>query len=345
MTRYEILRLGLLAAPFASTALMSGNAARKTVLVVQEGLGQVVLFAADHPEVQKTVRVGEKPHEIEVTPDGRTAFVSNFGLLEVNHQVGTPGTTISVLDVQAGLERNRFQLPPGCTAPHGLKLRPPKYRELFTNAEVGREAMVVFDAVSGMVLRTFDLPPGVHNFIFSADGRSLFAFTTTGRVLRLDAERGSIQAQAEIAAPRGLGWTADHRRLIVGGRNELVLLKPEDLSVEARFGNLDVGQVFYPAATGDGRWILAPAVLDGVLLVVDAKTGAVAQRIKSGSPLLVVQDGPHAWISNVLVPSQMLPAGATPRNGGISLLDLRTMAAAPVEGVPDANGVAVTVPR
>lgn len=345
MTRYDILRLGLLAAPFASTALMSGNAARKTVLVVQEGLGQVVLFAADRPEARKTVRVGEKPHEIEATPDGRTAFVSNFGLLEVNHQVGTPGTTISVLDVQAGLERSRFQLPPGCTAPHGLKLRPPKYRELFTNTEVGREAMVVFDAASGMVLRAFDLPPGVHNFIFSAEGRSLFAFTTTGRVLKVDPEGGAILAQAEIAAPRGLGWTSDHRRLIVGGRNELVLLNPEDLSVEARFGNLGVGQVFYPAATGDGRWILAPAVLDGVLLVVDAKTGAVAHRIQTGSPLLVVPDGPHAWISNVLVPPQMMPAGSAPRNGGIALLDLRTMVATPVDGIPDANGVAVAIPR
>ncbi|QOY87902.1 YncE family protein [Paludibaculum fermentans] len=345
MTRYDMLRLGLLAAPFASSALLSGNASRKTVLVVQEGLGQVILFPPDHPERKKAVRVGEKPHEIEVTPDGRTAFVSNFGLLEVNHQIGTPGTTISVLDVRAGLEHARFQLPTGCTAPHGLKLRPPKHRELFTNTEVGREAMVVFDAASGMVLRTFDLPPSVHNFIFQAEGRSLFAFTTTGRVLKVDPEDGAILAQTEIAAPRGLGWTADRRRLIVGGRNELVLLNPGDLSVESRFGNLGTGQIFYPSASGDGRWILAPAVLDGFLLVIDAKTGEVAQRIQTGSPLLAVPDGDHTWISNVLVPPQMMPRGAAPRNGGLALLDLRTMAATPVDGIPDANGIAVAAAR
>ncbi|WP_321472162.1 PQQ-binding-like beta-propeller repeat protein [uncultured Paludibaculum sp.] len=345
MTRYDILRLGLLAAPFGSTALLSGTAVRKMVLVVQEGLGQVVLFPPDHPERKKAVRVGEKPHEIEVTPDGKTAFVSNFGLLEVNHQIGTPGTTISVLDVRAVLERARFQLPAGCTAPHGLKLRPPKHRELFTNTEVGREAMVVFDAVSGMVLRTFDLPPGVHNFIFQADGRSLFAFTTTGRVLKVDPKGGAILAQAEIAAPRGLGWTADRRRLIVGGRNELVLLNPADLSVEARFGHLGVGQIFYPSVSADGRWILAPAVLDGILLVIDAKTGQVAQRVKTGSPLLVVPDGKHAWVSNVLVPPQMMPAGAEARNGGVALLDLETFAVVSIGAVPDANGIAVAAPR
>ncbi|MGC4051847.1 MAG: hypothetical protein QM757_21090 [Paludibaculum sp.] len=108
MTRYDILRLGLLAGPYASTAWMASTAARKTVLVVQEGLGQVVRFSPEHPERKKVIRVGEKPHEIEATPDGRTAFVSNFGLLEVNHQIGTPGTTISVLDVAAGVERGRF---------------------------------------------------------------------------------------------------------------------------------------------------------------------------------------------------------------------------------------------
>jgi hypothetical protein len=62
------------------------------------------------------------------------------------------------------------------TAPHGLKLRPPRYKELFTNAEEGREEMIVFDARSGAVLRTFPPPHGVHNFVFDTDGTALFAY-------------------------------------------------------------------------------------------------------------------------------------------------------------------------
>ena len=79
----------------------------RTVLVVQEGLGQVIAFSTANVYHRKVIDVGEKPHEIELTPDGRTAFVSNFGLLEVNHQIGTPGTTISVLDVRRGIERRQ----------------------------------------------------------------------------------------------------------------------------------------------------------------------------------------------------------------------------------------------
>jgi hypothetical protein len=75
--------------PRSESGLAAGNG--KTVLVVQEGPGKVVLFSTSDPVRKKIVEVGEKPHEIELSPDGRTAFVSNFGLLEVDHHVGTPG--------------------------------------------------------------------------------------------------------------------------------------------------------------------------------------------------------------------------------------------------------------
>ena len=315
----------------------------QTVAVVQEGLGKVVIFPAHDPSRQTVIPVGDKPHEIELTPDGRTAYVSNFGLLEVNHKVGTPGTTISVLDMLHLTEQTRFTLPAGFTAPHGLKLRPPKYKELFTNAEEGSSGMVVFDADSGAVLRTFPLPPGVHNFVFNVDGSALFAFTLTGKVCRLDPDSGKIAVCAETGSPRGLSWTADHHYLIASGKNELLILDPTHLSIVKRIGKLGVGQIFYTTATADGRWLLAPAVLDGTLLAIDVSTGAVAHRIETGSPLMLAldPDSKHAWISNVHVPAGLFGPETRGRDGGVVLLDLTTFTTTAIPGIPDANGLAV----
>jgi DNA-binding beta-propeller fold protein YncE len=327
-----------------SLALHAQTVPAQTVAVVQEGPGKVVIFPARDPSHQTVVSVGDRPHEIEVAPDGSTAYVSNFGLLEANHKVGTPGTTISVVDLQHPTERARFKLPTGFTAPHGLKLRPPKYRELFTNAEEGSGGMVVFDAVSGTVLRTFPLPPGVHNFLFNADGSALFAFTLTGKVCRIDPQSGKVAVCVEAGSPRGLAWTADGRSLVVSGKGELLLLEPARLSVVRRITNLGVGQIFYPSATTDGRWILAPAVLDGVVLVVDASTGVVAHRVETGSPLMIALDpaGRHAWISSVLVPAGLFGPDTKARAGGVVLLDLATFTTAAVSGIPDTNGIAIT---
>jgi DNA-binding beta-propeller fold protein YncE len=318
------------------------TAAARTVLAVQEGPGRVVLFSASAPAEKATIAVREKPHEIELTPDGRTAFVTNFGLLEVNHKIGTPGSTISVLDVTSGSVRSEFRLPAGHTAPHGVKLRPPLYKELFTNAEEGAESMVVFHAETGAVLRVFALPPGVHNFVFDPDGTAIYAFTMTNTIVKLDPQSGAILGTATVPSPRGLAWTTGATHLIVGTKNELLFLNPSTLAIDKRWGPLGVGQVFYPTASSDGKWIFAPAVLDGVVLVIDASTGAVAHRIQTGSPLQVIEDGNRLWISNVLVPPAMLPKGAAPRRGGIVALDRTTWSTTPLSGIEDTNGLAVS---
>ena len=48
-------------------------------------------------------RNGEGPHEIEVSTDGKLAFVSNYGSQ-------TPGSTLSVVDVRARKELERVEL-------------------------------------------------------------------------------------------------------------------------------------------------------------------------------------------------------------------------------------------
>jgi hypothetical protein len=255
--------------------------------------------------------------------------------------VGTPGNSISVIDIAKRQERTRFPLPARARAPHGLKLRPEHPEELFTNTEDGLEEMVVLNATNGSVLRTFPLPAGVHNFIFSENGDDLYAFTITDRVLRLSPMDGSILAQAAVPHVRGLSWTSDHSQLLAGGRGEIELLDQKDLRVARTFSGLPVGQTFYPSPSPDGQAFYVPAVIDGVLLVVDANTGEVRKRIATGSPLQVLFDGKYAWVSNVKVPASMLSPGEHERPGGLVRLDLATYQFQSIMNTEDANGIAL----
>ncbi len=119
---------------------------------------------------------------------------------------------------------------------------------------------------------------------------------------------------------------------------------PRTLAILKRFSNLPAGQIFYPTPSPDGRFIFAPAVLDGAVLVIDAVGGQIIRRLETGSPLSVTMsvDGRKAWISNVLVPRTMLGPDALPRPGGVTELNLETFAANDIPGTADANGLAVS---
>ncbi len=331
---------------FAVIILTAAGMSAQTIVVVEEGLGKVVEVDESNHACRAEIPVGLKPHEIALSSNGRVAYVTNFGLLEANFKVGVPGKTISVIDIARGIEIKQLTLPEGpLAAAHGIKLRPGSTAgaELFTNAEIG-DTMLVFDPISGKILRTFPLSPGVHNFIFSSDGASLYAFSTKRQVFKIDPDSGHIDATANVASPRGLAWTSDNAHLIVAGKGEVQLLDPQTLSAVKAFTGLDAGQLYYPTASPAGRLIFAPAVLDGVVLVIDSATGKVLQRVPTGSPLSVtIQPNQNtAWVSNVKVPPQMQAPGSQPLPGGVSALDLATFRTTPLPDVIDANGLTVS---
>jgi len=158
--------------------------------------------------------------------------------------------------------------------------------------------------------------------------------------VRLNPNDGRLIAEAKVPHVRGLSWTADHSQLLVAGRGEVLLLNPENLVTTRTFDHLSVGQTFYPSASPDGRSFYAPAVLDGVLLVIDASTGSVQKRLSLGSPLRVLFDGESAWVSNVKVPASMLGPGAKERPGGLVRLNTVTDQLESIAGTEDSNGIA-----
>ena len=160
----------------------------------------------------------------------------------------------------------------------------------------------------------------------------------------------SIQTQAKIAvcagieSPRGLAWTADRRYLIVSGKDEIVVLEPALLSLVRHMTKLGVGQIFYTTATPDGHRFLAPAVLDGVVLVVDPcpvlsrVASKPVARLCLRSNLAENTPGSQMSVFPQVSPAQTQKVAMAGSFYSISIHSPTTT----IPGIPDTNGLAIT---
>lgn len=311
------------------------------LVVVEENAHQVTVLDVRTGTPLHRIQVDSLPHEVEVTEDGRTAFVSNFGLRDYDLRLGTPGKSIAIIDLKEGSLRGHLWLAgdsasavataSGSRAPHGVKLRPPDEHELFVNAEVG-DSMIVFDVATLERIRAFPIPSGTHNFVFSADGAAVWLMAADAGLYRLDPGEGSVTGRIQTSTPvRGLTWMPDSTHLVVSGRDEILFVNVDRLTIERRIGQLGVGQVLYSAVTPDGRFVLAPAPRDSQVVVVDLETGHPSHRLRTGrAPIRVLVDsrGALAYVANA-------------EDDHVSVVDLQDWTVRSLGSVDGPNGLAL----
>ncbi|PHN04705.1 YncE family protein [Flavilitoribacter nigricans] len=303
------------------------------LIVVEQGAGTVSILDPQTGQKKKEIAVGYNPHEIALSADNRTAYVSNFGIEDYDRTIGTPGLNISVIDIPTGqvtatFPTNRRPELTDNQAPHGIRLRPGRPQELYVNVEVG-DSMLVYDTGSGQIRRTFPLPPGAHNFIFSPSGDTIFLFSGEEGIFSFRPETGEQLAHFETgSASRGLTYTLDGKYLIVSCGDEIYLLDPTDLSVHRHYPELGVRQIIYSTPAPDGKHILAPCPYDGVVLLIDMESGQIVRRMETGKAPIYVQVAPgneKAYIANAM-------------DTHLSVLDLAAFTLDTIGGVNRPNG-------
>jgi len=277
--------------------------AQPYLVAVQQYRDSVAIFDLKTGAKTAQMKIGFKSHEITYDPATRKCFVSNFGLEDYDLKIGHTGNLITVIDPFAGkVIRNIYTSPDTAyhNGPHGLKVRPGKNNELFANTEIGGDTMHVFDTRSYKLKRTFPLPKGSHNFCFSDDGKTLWLMAGASGVYRIDPENGAELQHTPLPSPvRGLLVTKT--ATVASCKNELFLLSKTNLSIIKHFGNLGLqaGLILYSNITANEKYILAPAPFDSVVLVIDAATGQVIQRVKTGdTPINVQVEGDKAYVSH-----------------------------------------------
>ena len=267
------------------------------VLSVEEG-GQLAMLEPGG-RIRLKLPLGERPHEIEVTPDGRTAYVSMFGITDYDSRIGTPGNRIAEIDLVRGRVTGSLLTPHGLTGPHGLKLRPGHPRELFVNTEVGGDTMLVFDRRSRRVLRRFPLPKATHNFVFARKGEALFSFAGANGVARIDAVSGRQSAHVDVGSPvRGLA-VMTNGNVLAAAKGEVIELRAANLAIVRRLKAPRDGQYVYLTQLPDGT-IVAPSLGDDGIAWFD-RGRLPARFIATGKAALSARLGPDGliYVANV----------------------------------------------
>ena len=288
MKRLAVLFVVLTAAPLAfaqgSSRLLVLNKEDATFVIVNPASGAIL----------GRVPVGQGPHELVVSSDGRYAFASNYG-------GGAPGSTISMIDIAAQKEVRRIDVSP-LRRPHGLWFANGK---LYFSAEADKK-IARYDPATDKIDWQFETGQNAtHMVILTKDGKTILTSNiASGSVSIIEAGAGGAYSQTVVAVgkgPEGIdiapdGKTAWSAHSQDGGVSVI------DLATRKVAYTFDIGtkRSNRIKLTPDGRFALVSDLDSGDLVVVDTAARKVVNRIKLGKTpegVLIPPSGSVAYVA------------------------------------------------
>lgn len=309
-----VLALSLLIPASAADATPAARTAGDLLVVLNKSDHTASLLALPGGEVVATLPTGKGPHEVAVSPDGRTAVVADYGVR------GAPGTTLTVIDLARREVSRTVDLGPAAM-PHGILFLPDGKRVAVT-AEA-RSALLLVDVSAGRVLAERPTDQRIsHMVALSPDGGTAWtANIGSGSVTRIDiAGGGEPRSVATGEGAEGIALRPGGKELWVTNRgaDTVSVLDPGSLEILAA-----IPSPSFPiriAFTPDGRRALVSCARSGELAVLDADSrreiARISMQLRAGdeseerlfgdrfgdSPVpvgvLVSPDGRRAFVAN-----------------------------------------------
>jgi YVTN family beta-propeller protein len=317
-----------LAAGLAPSFAQAAPVVSTVLLVLDQKDRSLVIVDPNSQKVLSRVDVGEDPHEVVASVDGKLAYISNYGSLMA------PQHTLTIVDLTTSKALAPVDLG-ALIAPHGLCLVGGR---VYFTAE-GSKLVGRYDPASARV----DMVVGIgqdrtHMLIVDQDGRRIFTSNVNSNsisVLQRDNKNSDNRWLEAILFGNGdvSGWT--ETTIAVGKGPEGFDVSPDGKELWAAnthdgtvsiidIATLKVTQVVdvhMKSAnrlkfTPDGRQVLISDLGNGDLVVLDAAARQELKRLSLGhgaGGILMAPDGAHAYV-------------AVSRDDYIAVLDLKTWA-------------------
>lgn len=266
-------------------------AAAGGLLLVTNKSGNTVSFIdpATGRELNR-LETGPSPHEVAVTPDGRLAFVANYG-----------SNSLSVVDVRQQMVVGTVDLGEH-SRPHGLVVSRDG-ASLWVTTE-GSKHLVEVDVGSLSVKRAIRTDQEVTHMVALAEswGKAYTANIGSGSVTAVDIRSGAVIRQIETGAgAEGIAVTTDERFLLVTNR-AAGTFTVVDIATDEVIHSMEVGG--FPIrveVTPDGRRALVSQYSARAVIEIELDGWKVARTLQIGSFPVGIEirpDGKAAYVAN-----------------------------------------------
>ena len=305
MPRRFYLSLAAFALVAASRAGAQGH-----LIILNKGEATASIVSLADGRTVATMPVGDGPHEVAVSGDGRWAMAANYGGT-------TPGNTLTLLDLRT--KKTVRTISTGdYRRPHGIAWLPDNKRVVVTS-ELGKAVLIV-DAERGAVINAIPTNvDGTHLLVLSKDGRHVWTSNIfSGTNSLIDLEKGVLLKTVQNGkGPEAIDISPDGKELWTADRplNRITVLNATTLdSIAAWPSGLFPNRLHF---TPDGKFVLQSNAQSGTVRVYDARSRALVGNIefaydeakakptmltqfgRSATPLgiLIAPDGRRAWVA------------------------------------------------
>jgi YVTN family beta-propeller protein len=276
-----------------------------TLLVLNKSDHEVALVDPTTQKVVAKLPTGRGPHEVAVSPDGRVAYVANYGAHGIFREGEAPkfepGASLTIVDLEKRRVRATVDLKPH-TQPHGIHASRDG-RLVWVTTEASQSVLEI-DAASGKILRSWKTGQDVsHMVVPTPDERKLYvANIGSGSVTVIDRSTGGVKSVPTGAGAEGIDVSPDGREVWVTNRgaNTVSVIDVKTDAVAASFesgGKFPIRIKFTP----DGRQAWVSNAMSNAVTVFDVASRKPLGSIEVGAVpvgILIAPDGKRAYVAN-----------------------------------------------
>ena len=276
-----------------------------TVAVVCKSDFQLELIDPATEKVLVKLPTGLGPHEVAVSPNGRTAYVSNFGRYSIYPPGDTEhdkaGHTITVIDLVDRKVKATFDLGTH-TGPHGMIVsHDGKFVWVTTETP---QSVLELDSGTGKILHVWNTNQERSHMIVATPNETKFYVTNTvsGSVSVVDRSTGEVKVVSTGPGTEGIAISPDGKEVWAASRidNKISIISTATDAIVAAFPSGGKGPKrmdFTP--DGTQVWVTNPS--SNQTTVFDARARELLASLtlsKGPSGVYISSDGRHAYITN-----------------------------------------------